>query len=547
MVILYKKKKHPFYYLFNFIIIKIRYKRITSTTMGKGCKSPDTGANTPKLYEKVWTINGKAYDLKPFMSQHPGGEYALDCAAAHPHGELFVESYHPDADFVYETIKKYEIKSTNYEVTHPVNMYYDSKVQYTFEESGFYRKLKKAGMAAIRGGGKKKAMKKTNLRGDDIYMMCDVLHLVLLSLASVLLIAGSWKAAIAVGVLRAANIMRIAHVASHASLSPYPEFNNAMYYIAMVFAGTTPEFWSRKHVVRHHVNTNEDGLDEDRMEPLKCAGKGAMWFDIHKHQHIYMWFLYVHILPIWTLSDVLANNFRETGALPMSRSARVKNVVTQFFHLMITYVLPLYACGFLWGMFLIEIETVITSTLFGFEFIVNHEIDGCDFFHDVVGKSVDWGKYQAISSADFHPLGWGAWFMNQYTGGLNLQICHHLFPGVHYRHYPALTKIIYEHMEKEGDKPVFSKSLLEAVVRHHQFLKNCVSEVCIFGHFFERKVKKTTQNNTVRTKGRREGREQVDLPLIGFEEDTIECCVLGQKGGRKKRLKKECGDVRVFI
>eukprot|EP01061_Rhynchopus_euleeides_P003802 TRINITY_DN1308_c0_g1_i1.p1 TRINITY_DN1308_c0_g1~~TRINITY_DN1308_c0_g1_i1.p1 ORF type:complete len:466 (+),score=224.88 TRINITY_DN1308_c0_g1_i1:46-1443(+) len=439
--------------------------------MGKGAKVQDAGKG--KVLDRVWTINGKTYDLTPFEAHHPGGEYAMECAAAHPHGELFVESYHPDPELVYQTIQKYEVKG-QYELVNPVNSFYESKIDYTFEQTGFYRKLKKAAMTALRGKtqGKKK---KTNLRGDDIYLMADMVHLVLMSLMGVLLILGSWKAAVAYGILRAANIMRIAHVASHASLSPYPEINNIMYYVAMVFAGTTPELWSRKHVVRHHVNTNEDLLDEDRMEPLKCAGKGALWFDIHEYQHIYMWFIYVHVLPLWSFSDIIGNNFRQTGALPYTKAAMAKNMITQFLHVLITYVLPVWVCGW-WGLFMVEINTVFASTVFGFEFIVNHEIEGCDIYNDMIGKKVDWGKYQAISSADFHPKGWGAWFMNQLTGGLNLQICHHLFPGVHYRHYPRLTEIIYEHMEKEGCKPCASATVFEAVYRHHLFLKQCSQE-----------------------------------------------------------------------
>eukprot|EP01059_Diplonema_ambulator_P008255 TRINITY_DN177_c3_g1_i1.p1 TRINITY_DN177_c3_g1~~TRINITY_DN177_c3_g1_i1.p1 ORF type:complete len:469 (+),score=162.94 TRINITY_DN177_c3_g1_i1:53-1408(+) len=438
--------------------------------MGGGGKVEPKTKPTPGILETVWKIHGKYYDLSKFAEQHPGGSRALMNAAAHPMGEYFVESYHPDAEAVYRIIEKYEIKGKLPEVRHPVNEEFVSKVNYTFENDGFYRKVKKAGMAAIRGKNKKA---KTNLRGDDVYLMVDMIHLVFLAIATCLLCLGSWKAAIAVGVLRGACIMRIAHVASHASLSPYPEVNQILYYISMIFAGTTPEIWSRKHVVRHHINTNEDVLDEDRMAPLKCVFDSAPYYEFHKNQHKYMWVFYVHVVAAWSLSDMLGNNFRASaGPIPFSKKDLAMNVMTQFFHLLLTYLLPIYFNGLLWGLFLIEVNTLLTSIIFGFEFIVNHEIEGCDIYPETVGKAIDWGKYQTISSADFHPLGFGAWFFNQLTGGLNLQICHHLFPGVHYRHYPTLTKVIYEQAEQEGVQALYSSSVVEAVQRHYQFLKN---------------------------------------------------------------------------
>ncbi|KAJ9455352.1 Acyl-lipid (7-3)-desaturase [Diplonema papillatum] len=449
--------------------------------MGKGgkqeVKKPSSAmpAAEPSKLFTVWKINGKLYDLSTFAATHPGGERALENAASHPHGEFFIESYHPDPELVYSILPKYEIKSSNPAVENPVNDTFETKINYTFKEDGFYRKVKKAGMLAIRGKTKagKKKTSKVNLRGDDVYVMVDIIHLLVLFLTSFLLIMGSWKAALVTGLLRGACIMRVAHSASHASLSPYPELNGIMYYVAMMFSGTTPEIWNRKHVVRHHVNTNEDGLDEDRMDDVKSVFKSAPWHEFHKNQHIYCWPFYMHIVFPWTVSDVLSNSHRkDAGPLPFSTKQSLLNVLTQVAHISLTYVLPVYFNGF-YGLFLVWLNTVLTSVTFGFEFIVNHEIDGCDIYEEALGKDTDWGLYQAISSADFHAKGLGSWFFNQWTGGLNLQICHHLFPGVHYRHYPTLTKIIYEHMEKVGQKPTSSTTVADAVYNHHQFLKNC--------------------------------------------------------------------------
>ena len=53
--------------------------------------SPPFPLSLPCSY---WYIHGKAYDLAPFISTHPGGEHALLLARGRDGTSLF-ESYHP--------------------------------------------------------------------------------------------------------------------------------------------------------------------------------------------------------------------------------------------------------------------------------------------------------------------------------------------------------------------------------------------------------------------------------------------------------------------
>ena len=45
---------------------------------------------------------------------------------------------------------------------------------------------------------------------------------------------------------------------------------------------------------------------------------------------------------------------------------------------------------------------------------------------------------------------WGGVFGCFMTGGLNLQIEHHLFPAVSFMHYPAISKIVRQEAEARG-------------------------------------------------------------------------------------------------
>lgn len=59
--------------------------------------------------------------------------------------------------------------------------------------------------------------------------------------------------------------------------------------------------------------------------------------------------------------------------------------------------------------------------------------------------SRDWGVQQVLTSAN-----WGGVVGNFFTGGLNLQVEHHLFPAISFMHYPAIAAIVKDECQKRG-------------------------------------------------------------------------------------------------
>jgi hypothetical protein len=57
----------------------------------------------------------------------------------------------------------------------------------------------------------------------------------------------------------------------------------------------------------------------------------------------------------------------------------------------------------------------------------------------------DWGVQQVLTSAN-----WGGVVGNFFTGGLNLQVEHHLFPAISFMHYPAIAAIVADECKKRG-------------------------------------------------------------------------------------------------
>ena len=108
------------------------------------------------------------------------------------------------------------------------------------------------------------------------------------------------------------------------------------------------------------------------------------------------------------------------------------------------------------------------------QFAVNHETsEACNFSankDDITGvnKARDWGAHQLLTSHNYSIDYWASLHL---SGGLNYQIEHHLFPSVHYKYYPDLSKIV-RNLAKEYNLPYnYSYSFANGIQKHYQLLK----------------------------------------------------------------------------
>ena len=74
-----------------------------------------------------------------------------------------------------------------------------------------------------------------------------------------------------------------------------------------------------------------------------------------------------------------------------------------------------------------------------------------------------------MTSADFAH---GSKFWTHFSGGLNYQVVHHLFPGVCHVHYPALAPIIKEAAAKHGLHYQIYPTFWSALRAHFRHLAN---------------------------------------------------------------------------
>jgi linoleoyl-CoA desaturase len=80
----------------------------------------------------------------------------------------------------------------------------------------------------------------------------------------------------------------------------------------------------------------------------------------------------------------------------------------------------------------------------------------------------DWALHQIRTTADFAT---GSRVVTWFTGGLNHQIEHHLFPNVAHTHYAALRPIVRAVAERHGVRCHNLGGAFSAVRQHFSLLK----------------------------------------------------------------------------
>ncbi|MBK9223525.1 MAG: fatty acid desaturase [Flavobacterium sp.] len=79
-----------------------------------------------------------------------------------------------------------------------------------------------------------------------------------------------------------------------------------------------------------------------------------------------------------------------------------------------------------------------------------------------------WAVHQLFTTVNFAPKNW---IVNWYTGGLNHQIEHHLFPNISHIHYGKIAKLVKE-TAQDCNLPYYEyKTMRSAVIAHFKHLK----------------------------------------------------------------------------
>ncbi|MHB1921295.1 MAG: fatty acid desaturase, partial [Chitinophagaceae bacterium] len=104
-------------------------------------------------------------------------------------------------------------------------------------------------------------------------------------------------------------------------------------------------------------------------------------------------------------------------------------------------------------------------------FQLAHTVEHTQFpMPDVISGNMEseWAVHQIQTTANFaNNSKWVSWF----TGGLNFQIEHHLFPKISHIHYPAISRIIKEACQEYHLQYIEFPRLTGAIRSHVVFLR----------------------------------------------------------------------------
>ncbi|MBR9919629.1 MAG: acyl-CoA desaturase [Bacteroidetes bacterium] len=250
--------------------------------------------------------------------------------------------------------------------------------------------------------------------------------------------------------------LAVMHDANHGSYSTNKTVNKIMAR-SMEIIGGSSFTWNIQHNIMHHSYTNIYGLDEDIDDkPFLRLSPHGKYKAYHRFQHIYAMVLY----SMATLSWLLFKDFKQlvhynrTGLTEKSGSKPTKETLrmlgSKALYVLCLVVLPL-AMGVAWWAVLLGflLMHLITGFIITIIFQLAHVVEGPSHHTPEKTGTMEntWAIHQLITTANFACQNR---FVTWFTGGLNHQIEHHLFPSICHIHYRKISRIVRQTAKEFG-------------------------------------------------------------------------------------------------
>ena len=413
-------------------------------------------------------IRGKVYDVTNFLTQHPGGWDMLYLNGGKDATALF-EAYHPDyvAKTRLEPLLIGTLEDSEYPSFPPITPFFITvrqRVDDYFKQHGS-RKTDANPMIL-------RAIVLVFLAFFMFYLGAQALLNDLPFARLIACACGCFT-----GLCTALISLMPVHEASHGASTSSPWFWRVSGALHDWVNGASFFSWIHQHLLGHHPFTHIEELDPDIVtgDPdARRIKKSQPFLWAYRYQHIYMPLLY----------GVLATKFR-INDLMMFFSANPKNgeirmnapgpwhtfnfIAGKLFFVFWRFLLPAYYVG-AWNAFLMcAAADLVTSYYLALVFQPSHVVSEAEMVRlgDKNHIDMDWAELQIRTTIDY---GHNSPLTHFFTGGLNYQVAHHLFPGICQLHYPKITPIIMQ-VCKEFDIPyVVVPTYWDALMCHFRFL-----------------------------------------------------------------------------
>ncbi|MDO9594000.1 MAG: acyl-CoA desaturase [Lutibacter sp.] len=283
---------------------------------------------------------------------------------------------------------------------------------------------------------------------------------------------------VVIGIGMAGVGMNVMHDSNHESFSNKKWVNKVMGSSMYILAGNVYN-WKVQHNVLHHTFTNIPGFDEDiDAGRIIRFNKNTKWLKIHQFQKYYSFLLY----GLLTINWAITTDFRQMrkylkrklsyGKFPNPAAEWTTLIVTKIIYYLLWVVLPLLVLDIAWWKVLIGFFVMhyTAGIILSIVFQLAHIVPMAEMpLPDKEGNlEHTWAVHQLYTTANFAP---NNKFISWYTGGLNHQVEHHIFPHISHIHYGKLAKIVKE-TALEFNLPYNEyKTFHKAILEHFNQLK----------------------------------------------------------------------------
>jgi acyl-lipid (7-3)-desaturase (Delta-4 desaturase) len=414
--------------------------------------------NDPKWKDTRWTIyRGTAYDLGPFFEKHPGGNWLLNLAIGRDSTAL-LESYHLRPEVAVARFRMLPVLEG-----FPVDQVPKSPRP---NDSALYNAIR----TRVRTELFPEEGKNKHRQGGD-FATCVILGFAVFAYSIYYMFPSVLSGAL-LGLAGAWIGLTIQHCANHGAMSPSPIVNNLLGLTDDLIGGSSL-MWRYHHQVSHHIHCNDNALDQDVFTAMPLlrfdARRERKWF--HKFQHIYLFLAFPMMQVAFQVGDIVGLFTKDTegaklhGATALELSTVVIGKIAHF-SLLLAPLANHATASILAG---IASFVAVQGMVLACTFAVSHNVAEAKIPEDTGGEAWerDWGVQQLVTSAD-----WGGKIGNFFTGGLNLQVEHHLFPAICFVHYPAIAKIVKEEAAKFGINYASYRTLPGIFIQFMKFVKD---------------------------------------------------------------------------
>lgn len=411
----------------------------------------------------ITKIHDKYYDLSNF--EHPGGPVALYAANGRDATCLF-ESHHIMSDklIMDDILNRYKIDNYNdSSFIENISMPYNWNV-----ETNFHEELKELAINYFGKNNRFGVMKANFTKWMEIFTLFFINFFIVYYY-----LIGCWWALFLLPFTIWISGVNYFHDGSHFALSTKWWINYISMYINPWFS--SPIIWIHQHIIGHHNYVNIPEKDPDLYHSVGGnigdirLTKKTEWKSGYLYQHTIGLILNWTFAIPWGLSLAEPFHTLKTGkylnTITFNKLTPLHKFIFIFFRIItvfIVYILPFLLFNPIKALISATYPIIVLSWIFMFFTQINHltlqnsDINNPNFF-----------IHQIITSHNIMPYSYLAYIV---SGGLNLQIEHHLFPSINHCHLRNLQPSVQKLCHKYNIPYHISHSFTEAFFKYLDLL-----------------------------------------------------------------------------